>query len=326
MLEIYKDFELLYVEPNYSRLMWRRRFGMAGEFQMHTNFTAEKMDIFAQGNIVYKRDVDEAVFVEERRVIQNLYGELIMVVRGRALTSLLDRRVATAEGNYTLSTILTNIINNNFLTGGNNAAARVMPSLRLVPLNIGAVNVSADYKRASAYEAITGLLAENNIGVRCRYNIPDKTYDLEFYGPTETDVVFSREYANIIDQDYYDSVEKFKNVVYVDDKYVHNNDIAGFERREMSVYAPSGSGAAYFRQTAIDALNKNKATKTLSSTVNAYGQQYEYLTDWDIGSVVLSHNAALNYSEREIITEVTEFYDESGMNLEVNLGDYKVRE
>ena len=322
MFEVYNNFELVTVDPTFTNFKWRRQFSRAGEFQLGTFFTPEKMEIFAEGNVIYKRNVDEAAFIERRSVIQDINGNLILVVSGRGLASILDRRIFTINGSYGLKSFLTTVIGNNFLSGA--AEQRRIRGMRLMGHDFPDTPISADFTRANVYDTLVKILEDNNIGVKVRYNLPEKTYDLQFCQETDTDVVFSREFANIVEQDYTDDTEKYKNVVYVDTQYTHNDGIyTGLGRREMAIPAPTqGQNVS---QNAINALMDNKAVRTLSNVVNPYSRQYEYLTDWNIGSVVLAKSLAVGYAEKELVTEITEFYDETGLNLEVNLGDYKVR-
>lgn len=117
LIEVYKNFELVTIDPAFSRFVWRRRFCGPGDFQLITSFKPELFEYFALGNVVYKRDVDEAAFVESRYVVQALTGEMRLVVRGRFLSSILDRRVVSINGSFGLPTLLSNLVNNNFLAG-----------------------------------------------------------------------------------------------------------------------------------------------------------------------------------------------------------------
>ncbi|MCL2565967.1 MAG: siphovirus ReqiPepy6 Gp37-like family protein [Defluviitaleaceae bacterium] len=323
MLEIYKNFELITMAPIFTQFIWRRRFSRAGEFQLTTPFTADKLEVFAQGNIIYKRNVDEAAFIESRNVIQSVSGELILIVRGRFLQSLLDRRIVTFETPtpLPLHNIIANIWEENF--GMRAGTLRTMvPEARMLGFTNNFTFLNVEYRRRNAYDIITSLLQDYRIGLNSRYNFDNKSMDIFFYDPVETDVTFSKEFANIFEQDYRDDTSGYKNVVYIDDEYIHNNHAhIGIDRREMTVPAPS-HWLISLRQTAIDALNENRATRTISSVVNPFNRQFEYLKDWNIGSIVLSENRTLNFSGREVIREITEYYDETGMNLEVNLGDY----
>ena len=322
MIEIYRDFELITLDPPFTNFKWRRQFSLAGEFQLETFFTPEKMQIFAEGNVIYKRDVDEAALIERRSVIQDIDGNFVLVVSGRMLGSLLDRRVFSHAGQLGLKEFLTRTINYNFLSQA--GANRQIPNLHFLPMDFPDSTVTAEFSYQDVYSTVTKILEEHSLGLKVFYNLRDRTYDLKVYAAEETDVVFSREFANIIEQDYTDNTENYKNVVYVEGRYIHNDTLfTGLARREMSI--PMPSGGVDVTQNAVNALVENKALRTLSNVINPFSKQYEYLTDWNIGSVVTAKNKELGYMEREIVTEITEFYDETGLNLEVNLGDYKIR-
>lgn len=328
MLEVYKNFELVTMAPVFTELVWRRRFSMAGEFQLTTNFTGEAFEIFGQGNILYKRNVDEAAFIESRNVIQSIDGELRLIVRGRFLPSLLDRRVVNLEWVSTPPIIVEHIINSNFLQGAGSLRS-MAPGLRLLPVpNFNGTRIAVEYRNRNAYDIITTLLQEHNAGLKGRYNFDNNTMDISFYEPVQTDVTFSKEFANIIEQDYRDDIERYRNVVFVEYNsgiFIHNNNAhTGLDRREIAVRARADT-ASGLMVSAWDAINENRAVKTLSSIVNPFNRQFEYLKDWNVGSVVLSENRAIGFLSREVITEVTEYYDRSGMNLEVNLGSYITR-
>ena len=119
-----------------------------------------------------------------------------------------------------------------------------------------------------------------------------------------------------------DDKSNYRNVVIAgdgDNIYIHNDALyTGINRREISTSASRQESPI---QAAIDALRENRERRTLSSVINPFNKQFEYLTDWNIGSIVRSESRELMYSEREVITEITEYYDETGVNLEVNLGD-----
>ena len=325
MIEIYNSqFELLMMDPPFSRFMWRRRFTGSGEFKLETFFAPEKMELYKHGNVVYKRDVKEACFVESVKVMQSIDGDMKLIVSGRSVASILTRRIFTMQGNYTPSSFLQAVIERNFLTEA--AANRRVPSLRLLSVDVSADTLRVDFKQQNVFQHIEKVLLEHDAGLTMRYNVGNKSFDLRFVSAAETDVVFSREFANVTEQDYSNDATNHKNVVYVGTGFVMNDNLHGFERREMAISLPGASEGISNEQAARNALNTNKVTKTLSNVIYAYSKQYEYLKDWNLGSVVLAQNTQIGYSERELVSEVTEFYDETGQNLEVNTGDYKQRE
>lgn len=322
MIEVYKNFEFVTKDPDFINFQWKRRFSRPGEFKLEMAFTPEKFLEFAEGNVIYKRDVDEACFIERREVLQTVENELILVVSGRSLSSLLDRRIMSAQGAYTLSNFLTTVINDTFINPSN--TRRKMDNLRLLSVDVPIVNIKADFRMTNVLDNVCNSLESNNSGLKIDYNIDNKTFDLSFYKPTDTAVIFSREFSNIFQQDYVDDMQGAKTTAYVGDNYlfVYGDEKIGFSRRELHTSAPSADSGVNNTQAAINALNENRTIKSLSNVVDGYSEQFEYLKDWTIGSVVLAENELLNYSEHEIVVEIMEFYDGKSFNLEVTLGDY----
>jgi len=322
MIEIYNNFELIGVNPVYSEFTWTRRFSRSGEFRLVTSFTTEYFEKLAEGNVLYKRDVDEAGIIERRQVISTIKGDLALVVEGRHLSIMLDRRVFSLQGDMPLNQAINNIINNNFMAPAGNLRSMEVDGLRFMPHNIPTVNISIESRNMNSYSQIVNLCEENGLGFKIRYNLRNRTYDLMFLNPTETDVAFSKEFGNIVEQNYMDDKQPYKNVVIIEDQHIHNNTVfTGINRREVAISAPR-EGQSHFTQSALDALHENRAIKILSSTVNPYSQQFLYLQDWDIGSIVLTRNRELDFSKREVISEIVEIYGEEGLSLVVNMGDH----
>ena len=320
-VEVYRDFELLVKCPTVETLQWRRGFLRPGGFLLTTPFSPEKMDIYAIGNVIYKRDIDEAGFITGRRVIQLLDGDMRLIVEGVALHSLLGRRVISLEGSFTLQALLTSIVNGNFLAQAGSGRS-MAPLLRLLPFSLSSFNenLTVEYRQRNALDVVVDLLEARDVGCRCAYNIPNRSLDLSFYDALPSDTVFDKEFNNVLEQDYFDDDSNYRNVVLVGDDFVYNNHIGGFLRREVSTSEPRENTEALLRQAAREALGQNRLIRSLSSSVDVQNMQYVYERDWTIGSRVLSRNRDIGFSEHEVITEILEFYDEEGFHLDVNMG------
>ena len=320
MVEIYKDFELAGLLPAFSRFTWTRRFTHPGEFMLETAFTQEAFRELAKGRVLYKRDVDEAAFIERRLVVENAFGELLLIVEGRHLSSILDRRVASVKGDMTLTAAIDNMINRNFMAGAGNLRSMQGEGLRFMPRNLPSRSISIEHENVCAERALTDLCEEHGVGIKIRYNLNDKTFDLHFLNPVETDTVFSKNFGNVFEQNFLEDIKRYKNVVYIENEFIHNNNLfRGMERREMAIPLPR-QGQTHFLQSALDALHDNRHIRTLSSTVNPHSEQFAYLKDWNIGSVVLSKSEELDFSERGLINEIAEIYGREGIALVVNVG------
>lgn len=180
-----------------------------------------------------------------------------------------------------------------------------------MPFDVPGDVVVADWRSVNALRAVVGLMSQHKLGLKTGFNTSARTYDIGFIRPVESEAMFSKEFANVVEQDYFDDIEGYRNVVLMSDGFVHNNALhTGFNRREMFVNPPT---------TAVEALRESGMRRGLTSVINTHGGQFEYLRHWDLGSVVYSQNRELGYSEREVVAEVTEYFDEAGRNVEVKM-------
>lgn len=341
-VEVYTDprdgGQLLSKAPTLMELQWVRGFSNTGRFQLVTAFSPEKFRLYKpydwetleRGHIIYKRDNNEAAFIEARKVIVTLEGQLLLIVEGQFLAKLLYSRFFSLEGDFTANALLLNIMNNNFLVGaGTNRS--MSPLVRMLPIpTMSNEVIPAEYRRQNTGDAIRDILEENDAGVRVLPVFSGgngtprviSNFDIEFYSATESIAVFDKEWGNVLEQDFMEDSANARNVVIIGDIHIHNNHIRGLDRKEMIASEPR-QGATRFTQTARDALNRNRTLRRLSSRIDVNSVQFVYGKDWDIGSIVLSQNRDIGYSEREIVTEIIEFFDATGRNIEVNTGSVR---
>jgi len=287
---------------------------------MEMPFTVEALGIFAEGNIIYKRDVDEAAFIERRFVVHTMEQKLILIAEGRHLSCLLDWRIfSLTEENIQLRAVFDHIINTGFTVAAGSRRS-LAPQFRFMPYEIPDILVSVNHRAANSATVIFNLCEERNIGVKIRYNRKEKTFDLHFSTPTETNVVFSKEFLNVLEQDYIDDVERYRNVVYVGESFIHGDNVfTGWDRREISIGELREGQTA--TQAAQNILRQNSKVKRLSSTVDPLHQQFPYLKAWTLGSIVTSHSRELGINQREVVTEIQEIYDREGKSVIVNMNN-----
>jgi len=323
IISIYKGFKFIGRGTNVEEFRWTRRFSSPGEFEIRLPFSAEHFSLYERENIIYRRDIGESAFVENIIVLQDLEGRQQLIVRGRFLSSIFERRVVNIpEGSYTPQELLQRIMHENFLAGaGTNRSME--PLVRLLPFDVSGEPVRVDVRGQNASQLIRDTLEENDLGVRVLFNIENQSYDVEFYPPVKSRAKFSFEWNNVKEQEFYSNTQNYRNVVLVGDNFIMNNHIQGMERREVFQSLPRDNSAEYLERTARDALHRYRPRRTLTSSIDAQSLQFEYETDWTIGSVVLMTNRDLAFSHREIIIEILEYFDEQGRHFDITTGDIR---
>jgi len=330
--EIYNsNWVLQEMTPIFVDFRWRRRFSRPGEFQLTVPYTVEQFNLYlpeqpprhgrprVPGNIIYNRGTNEAAFITSRHKIKTINNRELIIVRGHFAAIILNRRVVTLEGRFTHPVLLQNVINNNFLTGA--ISARRMANLRLLPISIPATSIWINARQRHADTVIIETLEDHSVGVRVDWNFAARMYEILFYRPMESETTFSHEFANVAEQEYWEDVSQYKNVVLVGDSFTHGT-VTGMDRREVAISAPA-QGTQTNLEAAREALQANRAVQVITSVISAASPQFIYMEDWGLGSIVTLENRDLDFRIREIVTEVTEFYDLSGRNIEINTSEIR---
>ena len=83
-MELYvfnRDIELLGIIDNFTSLIWNRKFYEAGEFQLTLN--AHYLPLLKQGNIICKKNYDEAGYIISRNITLTEEGDEVLTIKGK---------------------------------------------------------------------------------------------------------------------------------------------------------------------------------------------------------------------------------------------------
>ncbi len=146
-----------------------------------------------------------------------------------------------------------------------------------------------------------------------------------YEGIIQTDVKFSKEFNNVIEQEYYLNTTQNKNTCIVEDNegstITVNDGNKGLGRKETYMKLDSQSTSTAQEQGKLY-LQQFKILESMDTVMDTNSIQFEYLKDWNLGDVVTTINKKLGVTIQKNIVEVEEFYDTSGLNLAVTFGDY----
>ena len=318
LIWIYRDWVLQGVIPQFTAFEWKRRFSAAGEFTLQLPFTQEYFQLLKIGSVVLHKLHNEAAFIEEVNVVTSSEGKRSLRVWGRSIASLLDRRVVSYTGSGQFAGIINGILTNNFITPTN--ARRKIPNLRISPYTVRASTVNAKIEQQVFLDSLSRMLKSRDIGLRMLYNIEEKSYDFSLYEGVESGAIFSSEYKNLLEQDYYRSTQHYKNTVYIDD-YVHGDENVGLDRREVATLRTEDSSMTA-ETTATLFLLDFRATETFDAVLNPQSKQFEYIIDWNLGDIVSCRNSDFEIDITKNISEISEYYDLNGLHITVVFGDY----
>jgi hypothetical protein len=133
-------------------------------------------------------------------------------------------------------------------------------------------------------------------------------------------VIFSENYRNISEKEYFLQTSASRNVVIIEDdeKQIHEyGDAQGLNRREAYLksgrYIPNELGTRF--------LEENRPQKSLDVKIVDPYQPFEYKTEYDVGDTVSVISEDYGVEIIKKILEITEYYDLTGFHLYIVFGD-----
>lgn len=319
------DIELQGVIDGYSSLRWRRKYFEPGEFELHCPATSENISLLQEDNIIHRIDRSEAGIIEGVEISESDSSGDEIKVTGRMGLSMLDRRIITPTINFsgTAENAMRKVVADNAIT------ARPIDRLTLGAVGNFTPTCSFQVTGKNVLTVLEALGKSAPLGFRMRLDVPNKAWIFEVYDGLDKTVVqavhpyvlFSDEFNNISKPVYAQESTGYKNFAYVAGEgegsartIISVDRTNGEQCREMWVDARDlqqgeltmGEYQDLLTQRGIEKLTE--AAKIENFSADAVDtQNFQYLTDWDMGDIVSFEKWGLRLDRR--ITEVEEIYE-----------------
>lgn len=363
-MELYifdRNLNLIGIVDTFNSLQWNRRYFKMGDFELQCPLTEDNLNLLRKGNIIYKKDDVESAYIEYRDLKQDVDGKEILDIKGNFLTGYLKRRVlwTTVTMSDTVENIMRSLVNQNAISPTD--SKRVIPNLALADLK--GLNFTADYSSISGNNSnpnlgdeLESLSTLSNLGHRVLFDISNKKLLFEVYAGVDRSVsqtdrspcIFSKEFENVLEQEYTESLDNYKNVCLVIGSYTPDEnsdatevsttvgDSEGLDRYETALDSNSSSEVdngddtkTYLTQADFINLLTNDGntelaqyleTKSFESTINI-NSNLTYKENFDLGDIVTCISKKWGITVNTRISEIQEVYEEKGLELNITFGD-----
>jgi len=334
----------------FESLIWTDRYNEAGDFELHTYVDQGVIDLLQKDRYISIPYSDKWMVIESVGITTHAEEGARLVFKGRSLESLLDRRIVLQQEHFDdldWETGMFYVISNNVINSPGQPQRNFQYFSFVYSLNptIQAMTLTGQYLDDNVYDIVVSTAKERNVGWRVRtFDITSNIYfQFEMYLGTDRSynqsdnpfVVFSPEYDNLVESDYFTSKEVHKTYCLV----VGDNTDGPPHRVE--VYGNGGGQYINRREMSLDRTNLSKFYEGTSTElpVSEYTGQLEqegrvelqimrefelftgvadttqgfvYREDYDLGDIVQVEDAYGN-SASAMITEMTLTEDESGI-------------
>lgn len=327
----------------YTSLIWRRRYSRHGDFELHCALNIENLELLKKGNIVWKNDDEEAGYIRYRNLAMDANGDEVLAVSGKFTTGYLNRRIIWGIENLnTTSELAIRTLITNHATNPSNADRKIA-LLALGELKGYAQTTNTQTSYANLLDKVEDIANTSELGIRSILDLPNKKIIFDIYEALDrtatngvnAPAIFSREFENVLEQEYTDSDNNFRNLALV----------AGEGEGSARVLEVIGSGTDLDRyEVFIDAkdlqkdamtdleykaklvergntkLSECKDIQTFDSKINL-NSNLKYKIDFDLGDKVTCVSKAWGVTMDTRITEIEEVYESAGKQINVTFGD-----
>lgn len=346
-MELYvfnRDIELLGVIDNFDSLIWTRKFYKAGEFQL--TLSTDFLPILQIGNLICKKNYDEAGYIISKNISLKEDGSEVLTIKGKFITNYLSQRINWDILNFsgTVEDLSRKLVDDNCISSN---PSRVIPALELSSKK--GFTEELRYQNSYGYidEELTSLAETYGVSYKINLDYINKKLIFENYkGVNRTTsqssiapCIFSRDFENILTQEYFESKQDFKNVALVAGEgegsgrtLVSINSSIGLDRYELFVDArelrkDDGSVSLTDEEYKNVLINKGKNTlaeykeiKTFESNINTNSNNV-YKVDYDLGDIVTMHDKSWNITIDTQITEIQEIYENGYVSIVPTFGN-----
>lgn len=242
-----QQFQTIYILDTYKSLIWTDRYSICGDFEICCQLDVNLLNYIQLDNYLKINQSNYIMIIEKIEIISDVDEGNLLIISGRSLESILDRRVLFGEWSWSgnLQNGIQNLLNSQ-LTG---ARSLVIFYGNSDP-GITSLQFDGKYTGDNLYNIITDLCEEFNIGYSVWLSQQNqfcfrlyKGQDRSYIQTQRPYVVFSPKFDNIISSNFFTSNEKYKNVAFVYGEQSGNiqTEVVGFagglQRREMFVDA-----------------------------------------------------------------------------------------
>lgn len=341
-----RNLELQNVMDTYGSLRWVRRYSECGEFELHCPFTVENLQLLAQDNLIRKKDSDEIGFIEYRNIKKDETDKENLVVKGKFGEGYLNRRIVWGREilNTTYELAMRSLVDKNCINPID--ANRVINTLILGDLGSFPGDISFQVSYQNLLNLVESLCLEAELGNRVRFDKDLKKLKFEIFkgldrtsGQTvNPQCIFAKEFDNILEQEYTDSIMDYRNVALVGgigedadrrlvtvgsgtglDRFEAFNDQKGLSNMVDNVAMTEPEYLALLSSKGNETLAETKKVQTFENGVNL-NSNLRYKVDFDLGDIVTCMSKKWGITIDSRINEIEEVYEESGMEVNIVFG------
>ena len=268
LLVLNTDYESIAVIDTYESFIWTDRYNSYGDFEIVFAMDESFLRYLKEDNYFWLKDSEHTMIIEDIRIDADTEDGNRLIVTGRSLESILERRIIRGQKVFTgnLQTAIQTMLNECIISPS--IEDRKISNFRFAESadpKITSLTIDNQYTGDDLYTVIKGLCEENNIGFKIVLT-DDNWFEFSLYAGVDRSydqtenpyVVFSPNFENIINSNYFSSKASYRNVTLVE------GEGEGTDRKTTVVGSGSGINRREVFTDARDISSKTEDGVTLS--------------------------------------------------------------
>ena len=220
------DFEEIKVVDAFNSFIWTDRFWSCGDFDLVLAPTEENVSVLNETSYFKFNSSPKNMILETFNIDSDIENGPLLIVKGRSLESILDRRIAwyptTLTGNF--QTEIEILLNDNVISP--TITDRIISNFVMETSTdpaITALTIDVQVEGEYIYDIISSLCESKGIGFRVYYDRDSAQFkfkliagvDRSYNQTTNPFVTFSSKLDNLLNASYVESNKLLKTVVLV---------------------------------------------------------------------------------------------------------------
>ena len=243
-----KSYQTVGVIDVFESLVWVERYYGYGDFELYTEVDINLLNLLQEDYYLKIPSSDKTMIIEGIELKTNVETGNKLVVTGRSLESLIDRRIVWEQTqiNTNIQQAVLTLVNDSMINPGGVTwppwrKVNNMTWINNTDTLVTTPNVKGQYLQTNVYEAVIGLCKEVSVGFRIVLN--NGTFEVGVYAgadrsyaqSTNPYVVFSPDFDNLLNSDYIHSKRYFKTLALI---LGHITDDGQFFRATKGISVP----------------------------------------------------------------------------------------
>ena len=214
------NLEAIHVLDSFESFIWTERYSGHGEFEIYIPATEELLNKLQQDYYVTLKESDKVMIIEDRRIEWDAETGAYLIISGKSLESIPDRRVILEQTAITgnLQNGIQTLLNESIIspTDANRTISNFIFTAS-ADTDITSLTIDTQYLFDNLYSVIKEICDAENLGFKITLNTSDQ-FVFELYSGKDRSydqltlpyVVFSPDFDNILNGEYENSKSLFK--------------------------------------------------------------------------------------------------------------------